>query len=53
MEAGSVRERPEIAISCEERNPAIDTALGNEGISEAGLSAFANPIARNLLARCQ
>jgi len=40
MESGSVRERPEIAISCEERNPAIDTALGDQGVSEARLSVL-------------
>ena len=40
IEAGSVGERPEVPVSREERNPAIDTALSDQGIAEARLAAL-------------
>src|ERR1035438_5022304 len=40
MEAGSVGERPEIPVSRKERNPAIHTALSDQGIAEARLAAL-------------
>jgi hypothetical protein len=40
IEAGSVGERLEIPISGEERDPAIHTALGDQGVAEARLAAL-------------
>jgi hypothetical protein len=40
IEAGSVGEGPEIPVARKERNPAIDTALGDQGIAEARLTAL-------------
>jgi hypothetical protein len=40
IQACSGGECAEIAVSCQERYPAIDTCLGNQGIAEARLAAF-------------
>ena len=40
IEAGSLGKRPEIPVSRKQRNPAIDTTLGDQGIAEAGLVAL-------------
>jgi len=40
IEAGSVGERPEIPVSRKQRNPAINTALGDQGIAEPRLAAL-------------
>jgi hypothetical protein len=40
IEAGGAGERPEIAVSRQKRNPAIDTTLGDQGIAEARLAAL-------------
>jgi hypothetical protein len=40
IEAGSAGERPEIPVSRKERNPVINTALGNQGIAETRLAAL-------------
>jgi hypothetical protein len=40
IEAGSAGERPEIPVSRKERNAAIDTTLGDQGIAEARLAAL-------------
>ena len=40
IEAFRFGERPEVPVSREQRNPAINTALGDQGIAEAGLTAL-------------
>ena len=40
IEAGSLGKRPKIPVSRKQRNPAIDTTLGDQGIAEAGLVAL-------------
>ena len=40
IEAGGVGERPEIPVSRKQRNSAIDTALGDQGIAEARFAAL-------------
>jgi hypothetical protein len=40
IEAGSVGEGPEIPVARKQGNPAIDTALGDQGIAEARLTAL-------------
>jgi hypothetical protein len=42
IQAGGVGEGPEIAVARKERNPAIDTALGDQDIVEARLWRLAN-----------
>lgn len=38
VEADSVGECPEIPVSCKERNPVINAALGNQSTAEARLA---------------
>ena len=40
IQTGLLGEGSEITVPRDQRNPAIDTALGNEGIAEPGFAAF-------------
>src|SRR5216684_6396004 len=40
IEARSFGERSEVPVSCEERNPSVDAALGNQRVAEACLAAL-------------
>lgn len=40
IKASGIGERPKIPVSGKETSPAIDAALGDQGIAEAGLAAL-------------
>lgn len=40
IEAGSIGEGPEVLVARKKRDAAVDTALGDQGIAEAGFTAL-------------